>query len=74
MNDFEKRLVEERDQLEERLEKLNAFMITDGFGKIKVRQQQLLTNQAAYMTKYLTTLNLRIEDLEIDKAADANVV
>ena len=64
MSDFKSRLLEERDQLQEKVTKLDAFMDTETFETISKRQQMLLSDQLSYMEDYLYILNARIEDLD----------
>lgn len=63
MSDFKTRLLEERDQLEERLDKLDAFLDSDIFETISETQQDLLGQQFDAMETYLDLLNARITDL-----------
>ena len=60
MSDFKTRLMDEKQELEERVEKLESFVGTEGFAKIPQVQQDLLLIQLPQMTSYLNTLNLRI--------------
>ncbi len=57
-------LVQERDELKERLDKLNAFIVKVGNGEISQRElkhpMRLLTAQAEAMRHYLEVLNERI--------------
>lgn len=57
-------LIEERDDLKERLDKLNAFIIKVGNGEISVDDlkspMRLLTAQANAMREYIEVLNERI--------------
>lgn len=64
MSDFKTRLLEERDQLQEKVTKLDAFLDTEVFETISEVQQELLLSQFEAMTDYLDILNARIEDLE----------
>lgn len=43
MNDFKTRLVEEQSQLEEKLNKLDNFILSDNFKKIDDTQKALLS-------------------------------
>lgn len=64
MSDFKTRLLEERDQLQERVIKLDAFLDSEAFETISEKQQLLLDDQLALMEDYLWILNTRIEDLD----------
>jgi len=64
MSDFKTRLVEEKAQLDERLEKLQAFQNSDGFQSISAVQQTLLNVQANAMATYSQILLERIAWLE----------
>jgi hypothetical protein len=64
MSDFKTRLLEEKAQLDERLEKLQAFQISDGFQNIAAVQQTLLNVQANAMATYSQVLLERIAWLE----------
>lgn len=60
MSDFKSRLIEEKAQLDERLEKLNAFLNSDGFQNIAAVQQTLLNIQVDAMYTYSQVLLERI--------------
>jgi hypothetical protein len=65
MSDFISRLIIERNELSERLDKLKAFLGTEAFLKtIEANQQVLLWSQSGLMQGYLNTLNKRLELLE----------
>lgn len=49
MSDFKSRLIEEKAQLDERLEKLEVFLNSDGFQNIAAVQQTLLNIQVNAM-------------------------
>lgn len=66
MSDFKTRLLEERDQLQEKVTKLDAFLDSETFETISDRQQMLLSDQFVAMDDYLWILNARIEDLDND--------
>ena len=60
--DFKDRLVLERNELEDRLIKLKAFLDTETFlHSIRQDQQVLLWSQAGLMQGYLNILNKRID-------------
>lgn len=54
---FQLRVIEERDQLQERLSRLNAFLVSSQFYvTLDEHNQLLLTRQAAAMQEYLDIL------------------
>ena len=64
MNDYKERLKEELAQLEERVSKLNSFILKYYMGEIKVELDcplWLLELQLNAMNTYLTVLKKRIE-------------
>lgn len=63
MSDFKTRLVEEQAQLEEKLNKLDAFLVSENVNKVADTQQALLRVQATAMNTYLQCLKERIERL-----------
>ncbi len=71
MSDFKSRLLEEKAQLDERLEKLQAFQTSDAFRNIALIQQTLLNVQANVMATYSQALLERIEWLEPVAASQA---
>ena len=56
----DQRLLEEREQLNEKVTKLLEFMSTDAFTKIDEKQQRLLEEQHPLMSGYLSVLDERI--------------
>lgn len=67
MEDFQKRMCEEHDELVDRLSKLNAALKKDGFlQKVGIAQFTLMTKQKAGMTSYLEALEDRMRDMGID--------
>lgn len=63
MSDFKTRLLDEQQQLEEKLDKLDAFLMSDKVDNIDNVQKALLKVQAAAMNTYLQCLQERIERL-----------
>ena len=63
MEGFKTRLVDEYNQLEEKLNKLDAFLISDKVDCIEDVQKALLHVQATAMNTYLQCLRERIERL-----------
>ena len=67
MEDFQKRMCEEHDELVDRLSKLNAALKKDGFlQKVGIAQFTLMTKQKIGMTSYLEALEDRMRDIGID--------
>ena len=60
MLDYQQRVVEEQQVLEEKLEKLNAFNQSDKFQDLNSVDQNLLLIQAGVMYTYNETLKARI--------------
>ena len=63
MSDFKTRLVEEQAQLEEKLNKLDAFLMSEKVKDVDDSQKALLQVQATVMNAYLQCLIVRIERL-----------
>jgi hypothetical protein len=63
MSDFKTRLVEEQAQLEEKLNKLDAFLMSEKVKDVDDVQKALLQVQATAMNTYLQCLKERIERL-----------
>ena len=63
MSDFKTRLVEEKAQLEEKLDKLDAFLVSEKVKAVDDVQKALLQVQATAMNTYLQCLKERIERL-----------
>ena len=60
---FIQRLIEEKDQLADRVNKLHAFTDTDGFKKLDVTDQYVLHEQLNHMNIYLSILVRRLDKL-----------
>lgn len=60
---FLTRLVKERDELKDRLDKLDDFLMSDKADKIDPIQRDLLQIQSTSMNTYLTCLETRLERL-----------
>lgn len=60
MSDFKTRLLEEKQQLDEKIEKLDAFFETETFQNIDAKQQSLLNVQSFIMKAYSQVLLERI--------------
>ena len=63
MSDFKTRLDEEKAQLEEQLNKLDSFLMSEKVKEIDDVQKALLQVQATAMNTYLQCLKERIERL-----------
>lgn len=63
MNDFKTRLIEEQEQLEEKLNKLDKFLMSEKVSEIEDTQKALLQVQATAMNTYGQCLKERIERL-----------
>lgn len=59
--DHQTRVVEERDELQERINKLTDFMYTKIFAELTAVNQGLLMSQLRIMKPYLSILNERID-------------
>lgn len=60
---FQARLIIERDELSDKLGKLDAFLLTDAKLNLSDRAQQLLNEQSSVMHDYLGILNERIAEV-----------
>lgn len=63
MSDFKERLVEEQAQLEEKLNKLDAFLMSEKVKAVDDVQKALLRVQATAMNTYNQCLKERLERL-----------
>lgn len=61
---WKKRLVKERDEVQERLERLSVFIVGFSFAELDQRTKSLLRIQQGLMEDYLAVLNMRLERLE----------
>ncbi len=61
---WKKRLVKERDEVQERLERLSVFIVGFSFAELDQRTKSLLRIQQGLMEDYLAVLNMRLEWLE----------
>lgn len=61
---WKKRLVKERDEVQERLERLSVFIVGFSFSELDQRTKSLLRIQQGLMEDYLAVLNMRLELLE----------
>lgn len=60
MQDFLKRVINEREELNNRLVKLNKFLSSDIFSRLSTEEQSLLEKQSETMEVYLSILDKRI--------------
>lgn len=61
MEEYQKRVVMEKHNLEEKIERLSFFISGHAFSKLDDIDQALLKQQLDFMTGYLGTLDRRIE-------------
>lgn len=61
MEDWQQRVVDECRALDERIEKLEAFLGSGAFDKLELVDRTLLIQQHHAMSLYLRVLNSRIE-------------
>ena len=61
MQPHQQRVIDEKDQLGEKLEKLLAFLSTDIYKSLPQREQELLYFQSQVMEDYYEVLQERIE-------------
>lgn len=64
MSTYQYRVVEDRDELEEKVNKLKAFTNSDKIYEIPKTDARLLQRQLVCMEAYLQILNLRIEEFK----------
>lgn len=60
MNDFQRRVVEEKAELDAKRERLGEFKNTIHFGRLPWQEQERLNTQAHIMTMYSAVLGERI--------------
>lgn len=63
MEDFKKRLIVEREELDDKLAKLEAFIGSPRFENLDERNRELLVSQCGAMRQYSDILNERINIL-----------
>ena len=63
MEDFKKRLIVEREELDDKLAKLKAFIGSPRFENLDERNGKLLVSQRDAMRQYSDILNVRISIL-----------
>lgn len=63
MEDFKKRLIVERDELNDKIAKLESFIESPRFENLDERNRELLIAQCGIMRQYSAILNMRISIL-----------
>lgn len=58
----QQRVLDEKAELDERLKKLSAFVITDAFNRLDSTDRELLLEQEDAMTTYSDVLTRRIKN------------
>ncbi len=66
MTSWEDRLRSERDDLIAKMDKLHAFMMSDKYVELDMRQCDMLAKQYTYMKLYLTVLTERVRELAVE--------
>lgn len=67
MEDYQKRMLDEHNELVERLSKLNVALKKEGFlQKVGEYQYKLMMKQSVGMTIYLEALEYRMADMNLD--------
>lgn len=61
MENWKNRVMKEKAALDEKIEKLDAFIAADLFWTLSITQQLLLYNQLDHMVQYSALLGQRIE-------------
>jgi hypothetical protein len=69
MNDWQKRVVEEKKELDARINKLSNFNKSVNYNKLSTEDQILLDSQLAAMLSYSDILNRRINTFTIKENA-----
>ena len=60
MEDYKERLIEEQQELKEKLSKLTEFMNSEEYYKLSPNNRLVLKNQKIAMELYLQVLNMRV--------------
>lgn len=66
MDNWQKRVVEEKQQLQTKLTKLGQFLDSGAFKDLLPEDQRLLLEQEKFMWGYLTTLGKRIARFPVE--------
>lgn len=73
MEEFQKRMLEEHKELNERLTKLNTVLCKDDFcEKVGDRQYELMKKQARAMGEYRSALAARLIDMDLLQVEEPN--
>jgi hypothetical protein len=64
MSDFKTRVIEEKAKLDEKIERLKAFLNSDRIDSVSVNHQYLLSAQLLTMQQYSNVLDMRLQLLE----------
>lgn len=72
MESFLERIIKEKDDLQEKIIKLDRFFTTDTFDKLSQIEQMHLRDQMRYMSAYLSTLRQRINFYESKEGKHGN--
>lgn len=65
MKDFQERVLKEKDELQEKYEKLSKFIGSDKFHVLDNENQDLLLAQQGAMQSYLVILMMRINKFDL---------
>ena len=65
LRDYEQRLIDERQELHIKLEKLTEFIYSGKIDKVNAYEQGLLRRQEVVMAEYLDILNKRVKHQEV---------
>lgn len=60
MEPYQQRVVDEKADLDAKLQRLNGFFDTDTFAKLDPTDQELMERQASFMQGYSDVLGMRI--------------
>jgi hypothetical protein len=60
MKDYQERVIVEKDELDEKVKKLDAFLTDHGSSVVPVEERKLLVKQLAFMAAYSGVLADRI--------------
>ena len=66
MDAFKVRLINEQFELQEKLEKLKSFTLSENFSKVAPEQQELLKEQLRHMEEYNRVLIKRLNLLGVE--------
>ena len=64
--DYQKRVIDERNEVDERLKKLTLFIQSDKFETLSVPEQRRMNRQHHIMRRYSVVLMERIEAFEVE--------